>query len=202
MSKNLDEKYMRMCFTLAKRGLGRVSPNPLVGCVILDKNGNYSKVNFINKTHNFTDEDYVIEDKKIEFNYTLGWIYEDCYMEVEVSERQYGEKMDTDILYQIRVNSVTFMTYNDATVEAANTINKRIKPEEYAELKRQLHKDIENNTLLYAFNKFLPNIDTVIGPTPPGTGVMYDAFFSTSSKHTSPQSLPSSLTLIPTSMTI
>ena len=39
MSKNLDEKYMRMCFTLAKRGLGRVSPNPLVGCVILDKNG-------------------------------------------------------------------------------------------------------------------------------------------------------------------
>ncbi len=39
MSNNLDEKYMRMCFTLAKRGLGRVLPNPLVGCVVLDKNG-------------------------------------------------------------------------------------------------------------------------------------------------------------------
>lgn len=38
--KNLDEKYMRMCFALAKRGKGRVSPNPMVGCVVLDKNGN------------------------------------------------------------------------------------------------------------------------------------------------------------------
>ena len=35
-----DEKYMKMCFTLAKRGRWRVSPNPLVGCVVLDKNGN------------------------------------------------------------------------------------------------------------------------------------------------------------------
>ena len=38
--KNLDEKYMRECFKLAKRGIGKVSPNPLVGCVILDKFGN------------------------------------------------------------------------------------------------------------------------------------------------------------------
>ena len=34
-----DEKYMKMCFALAKRGKGKVSPNPLVGCVILDKKG-------------------------------------------------------------------------------------------------------------------------------------------------------------------
>lgn len=39
MTKNLDEKYMKMCFALAKRGIGKVSPNPLVGCVVLDKNG-------------------------------------------------------------------------------------------------------------------------------------------------------------------
>lgn len=37
---NNDEKYMQMCFALAKRGRGKVSPNPLVGCVVLDKNGN------------------------------------------------------------------------------------------------------------------------------------------------------------------
>ena len=36
---NLDEKYMRMCFALAKRGKGRVEPNPLVGCVVLDRLG-------------------------------------------------------------------------------------------------------------------------------------------------------------------
>jgi len=35
-----DEKYMKMCLALAKRGKGKVAPNPLVGCVVLDKNGN------------------------------------------------------------------------------------------------------------------------------------------------------------------
>lgn len=35
-----DEKYMKMCFALAKQGRGRVSPNPMVGCVVLDKSGN------------------------------------------------------------------------------------------------------------------------------------------------------------------
>ncbi len=37
---NIDEKYMKMCLKLAKRGVGRVLPNPMVGCVVIDKNGN------------------------------------------------------------------------------------------------------------------------------------------------------------------
>ena len=40
MTQNLDEKYMRMCFELAKQGKGFVLPNPMVGCIVLDKNGN------------------------------------------------------------------------------------------------------------------------------------------------------------------
>lgn len=32
------EKYMKICIDLAKKGLGEVSPNPLVGCVVLDEN--------------------------------------------------------------------------------------------------------------------------------------------------------------------
>lgn len=40
MIKEQDEKYMRMCFSLAKKGKGKVSPNPMVGCVVLDRNGN------------------------------------------------------------------------------------------------------------------------------------------------------------------
>lgn len=35
-----DEKYMHMCFALAKKGFGKVAPNPMVGCVVLDKDGN------------------------------------------------------------------------------------------------------------------------------------------------------------------
>ncbi len=34
-----DTKYIKMCFKLAEQGRGKVSPNPLVGCVVLDKNG-------------------------------------------------------------------------------------------------------------------------------------------------------------------
>ncbi|HNW25407.1 MAG TPA: bifunctional diaminohydroxyphosphoribosylaminopyrimidine deaminase/5-amino-6-(5-phosphoribosylamino)uracil reductase RibD [Candidatus Gastranaerophilaceae bacterium] len=33
------EKYMKKCLKLAQKGDGKTSPNPLVGCVVLDKNG-------------------------------------------------------------------------------------------------------------------------------------------------------------------
>ena len=34
------EEYMRMCFELALLGKGQVAPNPMVGCVVLDNDGN------------------------------------------------------------------------------------------------------------------------------------------------------------------
>ena len=45
-------------------------------------------------------------------------------------------------------------------------------------------------------------MEVVTPPTPRGTGVIASTIFSASSKFTSPQSFPSSFTLIPTSMTI
>ena len=30
-----EERYMRECLALARKGAGRVSPNPMVGCVIV-----------------------------------------------------------------------------------------------------------------------------------------------------------------------
>lgn len=35
---NLDEFYIKKCFELAKKGIGKVSPNPLVGAVIVKDN--------------------------------------------------------------------------------------------------------------------------------------------------------------------
>lgn len=37
---NQHEKYMRMCFELALLGKGQVLPNPMVGCVVFDRDGN------------------------------------------------------------------------------------------------------------------------------------------------------------------
>ena len=35
------EKYMKKCITLAKKGAGYTSPNPMVGAIILDENLNF-----------------------------------------------------------------------------------------------------------------------------------------------------------------
>lgn len=34
-----DERWMRRCLALARRGEGRTAPNPMVGCVVLDRRG-------------------------------------------------------------------------------------------------------------------------------------------------------------------
>lgn len=36
-SMSTDEKYMNTCIQLAKQGIGKVSPNPMVGCLIVNK---------------------------------------------------------------------------------------------------------------------------------------------------------------------
>ena len=36
--KKIHEKYINLCLTLAKRGIGKTLPNPLVGCVIVKNN--------------------------------------------------------------------------------------------------------------------------------------------------------------------
>ena len=38
MNEKQHEKYMKRCFELALQGKGKTSPNPMVGCVVLDKN--------------------------------------------------------------------------------------------------------------------------------------------------------------------
>ena len=55
----IHEKYMQRCLTLAKKGFGNTSPNPMVGCVIVHDNliigegytspygGNHAEVNAI-----------------------------------------------------------------------------------------------------------------------------------------------------------
>ena len=35
---SIDEKYIEYCITIAKKGMGKVAPNPIVGCVIIHQN--------------------------------------------------------------------------------------------------------------------------------------------------------------------
>ena len=54
---------------------------------------------------------------------------------------------------------------------------------------------------LAAMRVFFISMAIVMGPTPPGTGVIAEHFGSTEAKSTSPQSLPFSSRFMPTSMT-
>ncbi|MFA7421694.1 MAG: bifunctional diaminohydroxyphosphoribosylaminopyrimidine deaminase/5-amino-6-(5-phosphoribosylamino)uracil reductase RibD [Melioribacteraceae bacterium] len=55
MINSIDEKYIRLCFELAKKGEGFVSPNPLVGSVIV-KDDNILATGFHNKYGSFHAE--------------------------------------------------------------------------------------------------------------------------------------------------
>lgn len=70
------EKYMRKCFRLAKKGEGKTSPNPLVGCVVLDKEGNIISTGY----HKKCGEKHAEADalSKIETGHTLIVNLEPC----------------------------------------------------------------------------------------------------------------------------
>ena len=47
--KNVYEKFMKKCFTLAKKGEGKTAPNPMVGCIITDKKHDIISVGYHQK---------------------------------------------------------------------------------------------------------------------------------------------------------
>ena len=65
MQNNPDAKYMKKCLSLAKRGKGKVSPNPLVGCVVLNKKGEIISTGYHHKYgENHAERDALLKLKK------------------------------------------------------------------------------------------------------------------------------------------
>lgn len=65
--QNQDEKYMKECFKLAKKGFGKVLPNPMVGCIVLDKNGNAVSKGYHHKYgENHAERDALLKLKNYE----------------------------------------------------------------------------------------------------------------------------------------
>ena len=62
-----DEKYRKECFKLALKGKGKTAPNPLVGCVVLDKKGNIISKGYHHKYgENHAERDALLKLKKDE----------------------------------------------------------------------------------------------------------------------------------------
>lgn len=117
---NLDEKYMKMCLTLAKKGKGKVSPNPMVGCVVLDKNGNVVSKGYHKKWgENHAERDALLKLQNYEAEGgTLYVNLEPC--------SHYGKTPPcTDIIIEHKIKKVVFgMKDLNGKVDGVNILKK------------------------------------------------------------------------------
>ena len=72
--------------------------------------------------------------------------------------------------------------------DSQNNVAKAVVPDPLAVPKRRSARKSDYRNCFAALTVFAINIAIVIGPTPPGTGVIAPAFFDTSSNATSPTS--------------
>ena len=100
---NLDEKYMKECFKLALKGKGKVAPNPMVGCVVLDKNGNVISKGYHKKYgQNHAERDALL---KLKNNEAEGGT---LYVNLEPCSHQGKTPPCTDLIIERKIKKVVF----------------------------------------------------------------------------------------------
>ena len=115
---NEYEKYMKTCFKLAREGLGNTSPNPLVGCVVLDREGNIISTGYHKKYgENHAERDALLKlDKNSAKDGTLIVNLEPC--------NHYGKTPPcTDIIIEYGIKRVVISS-RDTNPKAAGGIKK------------------------------------------------------------------------------
>jgi len=102
-NETLDEKYMRMCFKLAEKGRGKTTPNPVVGCVVLDKNGKIISTGYHKKYGEFHAERDALN--KLKVGEAEGGT---LYVNLEPCSH-YGKTLPcTDIIIEHKIKKVVF----------------------------------------------------------------------------------------------
>ncbi len=100
---NQDEKYMRQAIKLALKGVGKVSPNPLVGCVVLDKCGNVISKGYHKKYgDNHAERDALL---KVKNNEAEGGT---LYVNLEPCSHQGKTPPCTDIIIEKKIKRVVY----------------------------------------------------------------------------------------------
>ena len=72
--QEIDIMYMRRCLQLAANGLGRVRPNPLVGCVIVKDGRIISEGYHQEYGHNHAERNALLRELST-FNFQLSTLY-------------------------------------------------------------------------------------------------------------------------------
>ena len=99
------EYYMKKCLKLALKGEGKVSPNPLVGCVVLDKNGNEIATGYHKKYgENHAERDALL---KVTKKQTDGGT---LFVNLEPCSHQGKTPPCTDIIIEKGIKTVVYST--------------------------------------------------------------------------------------------
>lgn len=103
MTDSLDIKYMKKCISLAKKGKGKVSPNPLVGCVVLNKKGEVISTGYHHKYgENHAERDALLKLKKGEAEGGT------LYVNLEPCSHQGKTPPCTDIIIEHKIAKVVY----------------------------------------------------------------------------------------------
>ncbi|MBR1948999.1 MAG: bifunctional diaminohydroxyphosphoribosylaminopyrimidine deaminase/5-amino-6-(5-phosphoribosylamino)uracil reductase RibD [Alphaproteobacteria bacterium] len=107
MIEKEHEKYMKMCFELALLGKGQVSPNPMVGCVVLDKNGELVSKGYHKKYgENHAERDALL---KLHNNEAEGGI---LYVNLEPCSHYGKTPPCTDLIIERKIKKVVIASYD------------------------------------------------------------------------------------------
>ena len=105
MIMSQHEKYMRMCFELALLGKGQTSPNPMVGCVVLDKDGNMVSKGYHKKYgENHAERDALL---KLQNNEADGGT---LYVNLEPCSHQGKTPPCVDLIIEKKIKKVVIAT--------------------------------------------------------------------------------------------
>lgn len=95
----MQEKFMKMCIDLAKKGAGKTSPNPLVGCVVLDKNNKIISTGY----HAKYGENHAERDALLKINKGEG---DTLYVNLEPCSHYGKTPPCTDIIIEKEIKNV------------------------------------------------------------------------------------------------
>ena len=74
--EEIDKRYMRRCFELAANGLGRVRPNPMVGCVVVKEGEIVAEGYHQEYGHNHAERNALLRASQLStFNFKLSTLY-------------------------------------------------------------------------------------------------------------------------------
>ncbi|MBR6441262.1 MAG: bifunctional diaminohydroxyphosphoribosylaminopyrimidine deaminase/5-amino-6-(5-phosphoribosylamino)uracil reductase RibD [Bacteroidales bacterium] len=169
---NTDEQYMRRCLQLAANGLGRVRPNPLVGCVVVKDGRIISEGYHQEYGHNHAERNALLRELST-FNFQLSTLY----VNLEPCSHHGKTPPCADLIIEKGIKRVVCCNDDPNPLVAGNGFRKleeagievvrHVLEEEGLELNRRFFTFMEKHRP-YVILKWAESADGFMAPATPG----------------------------------